>query len=271
MMEDSKSTVINPWSWNDKVNMLYIDQPTQVGFSYNNLVNGTLDEIPTPFLYKPQDFTAAGVPATNLTFLTGTFAAPNLAAAPNTTVAAAPAMWDFMQTWMQEWVAQYVLFSFSPSDAETNMLGSFPEYRANGDKFSIWSESYGGHYAPVFANFFEKQNDRIIAGTIPAPAIQLHIDTVGLVNACIDIDSQIASYPEFAFNNTYGIEAINETQYASAISSTAMCLNLTGICRSMADEQDPEGLGNNAEVNEACMSAYLFCFSKMHDGYDETV
>jgi hypothetical protein len=82
--------------------MLYIDQPTQVGFSYNTLVNGTLDEIPTPFLYKPQNFTATGVPETNLTFLTGTFATPNLAAAPNTTVASVPAMWDFMQTWMHE-------------------------------------------------------------------------------------------------------------------------------------------------------------------------
>ena len=104
VMKDSKSTVLNSWSWNDKVNMLYVDQPVQVGFSYNTLVNGTLDEIPTPFLYTPQDFTATGVPKTNLTFLTGTFASQHVTAVPNTTVAAAPAMWDFMQTWVQEWV-----------------------------------------------------------------------------------------------------------------------------------------------------------------------
>jgi carboxypeptidase C (cathepsin A) len=158
-----------------------------------------------------------------------------------------------------------------PLRQDAKMFGSFPKYRSSSDKFSIWSESYGGHYGPVFADFFGKQNSLIIAGTIPAPAIQLHIDTVGLVNACIDIDTQIPSYPQFAFNNTFGIEAINETQYATAISSTAMCLNMTGVCRSMADEQDPEGLGNNDEVNKACLNAYLFCFSRMHDGYDKTV
>jgi carboxypeptidase C (cathepsin A) len=160
---------------------------------------------------------------------------------------------------------------FLPFDAKANMLGSFSKYQPSGDKFSIWSESYGGHYAPVYADFFEKQNERIVAGTLPAPAIQLHVDTVGLVNACIDIDTQMPSYPEFAFNNTYGIEAINQTQYESALSSAAMCRNMTSVCRTMADEQDPEGLGNKAEVNKACLNAYLFCFSKMHDGYDKTV
>lgn len=106
VMEDSKTTTLNPWSWSGKVNMLYIDQPVQVGFSYNTLVNGTLDEIPTPFVYKPQDFSKAGVLETNLTFLTGTFSTPSRAAAPNTTVAVAPIMWDFMQTWMQEYFSR---------------------------------------------------------------------------------------------------------------------------------------------------------------------
>lgn len=99
---NSKSTTLNPYSWNDKVNMLYIDQPVQVGFSYNTLVNGTLDGIPTPFDFKPQNFSATPIPETNTTFLTGTFATPNFAAAPNTTIATAPMMYDMMQTWIQE-------------------------------------------------------------------------------------------------------------------------------------------------------------------------
>jgi hypothetical protein len=99
--EDSSTTEINPWSWNNKVNMLYIDQPVQVGFSYDSLVNGTLDVVASPYAYKPADF-SDGVPETNLTFLTGTFASQNLLNTPNTTMAAAPFIWDFMQSWTQE-------------------------------------------------------------------------------------------------------------------------------------------------------------------------
>jgi carboxypeptidase C (cathepsin A) len=144
-------------------------------------------------------------------------------------------------------------------------------YRPSSDKFSIWSESYGGHYGPVYAEFFETQNELIVAGTIAAPAIQLQLDTIGLINACIDIDTQMPMYPEFAFNNTYGIKAINESQYQSAVASSASCRNLTGICRTMADEQDPKGLGNNPAVNKACLDAFLYCFGNMHDGYNATV
>src|SRR3569833_2884118 len=39
--DDGQSTSLNPWSWNNEVNMLYIDVPCQTGFSYTNLQNGT--------------------------------------------------------------------------------------------------------------------------------------------------------------------------------------------------------------------------------------
>lgn len=110
-----------------------------------------------------------------------------------------------------------------------------------------------------------------MAGTITAPAIQLHLDTLGLVNACIDIDTQMPTYPEFAFNNTYGIQAINVTQYQTAIASSATCRNMTSVCRMLADEFDPRGLGNKANVNKACLDAYIYCFSKMHDVFDAKV
>ncbi|KAH8878619.1 alpha/beta-hydrolase [Thozetella sp. PMI_491] len=38
---EGTSTTMNPWSFNNYVNMLYIDQPIQVGFSYSSLANGT--------------------------------------------------------------------------------------------------------------------------------------------------------------------------------------------------------------------------------------
>ncbi|KAF2871419.1 carboxypeptidase S1, partial [Massariosphaeria phaeospora] len=247
-LSDSKSTELNPWSWNDKVNMLYIDQPVQVGFSYDSLTNGTIDEVATPFAYKPANF-SSGVPETNLTFLTGTFASQKKYATPNTTIAAAPVMWHFMQAWMQE----------------------FPKYQSDDNRFSIWGQSYGGHWVPVVASYFEQQNDRIADGTLTGAAVQLHLDTVGLLNACVDIDTQMPFYPEFAFNNTYGFKAINETQYLSAVAASGTCRNMTGICRKMADEEDPEGLGNNPEVNKACLDAFMYCFGTMHAGYTKEV
>lgn len=143
------------------------------------------------------------------------------------------------------------------------MSARFPKYKARDNKFSIWGQSYGGHYVPVYADYFYKQNDKITSGSA---AVKLNIDTLGLVSACVDIDTQMVYYPKFAFNNTYGFQGINQTQYDAAIAANDQCQSLTKTCRAMADANDPQGLGNNADVNRACLSAYQYCFKNMHDG-----
>ncbi|PVH99788.1 alpha/beta-hydrolase, partial [Periconia macrospinosa] len=249
ILPDSQTTQLNPWSWNNRVNMLYIDQPVQTGFSYDTLVNGTLDEIKSPFIYTPNNFSTSGIPATNLTFLTGTFASMDPGAAPNTTIAASKIMYNVMQAWMQE----------------------FPEYSNNDNKFSIWGESYDGHYAPVFADYFESRADKLESGEIKNTAeIPLHVDTLGFINPCIDTDTQVASYPHFAFNNTYNIQAITEPQYSFALSSTPACKTLSDACVALSSSKDPNGLGNDPDVNKACSEAYAFCFATMHDNYTST-
>lgn len=107
----------------------------------------------------------------------------------------------------------------------------------------------------------------IAASACNNSAIELHIDTVGLVNACIDIDTQIDYYPEFAYNNTYGVRAINETQYEMALAASPQCKNLTATCRALANVEDPSGHGNNTDVNKACLGAFVYCFSNLHDDY----
>ncbi|KAK3688901.1 Alpha/Beta hydrolase protein [Podospora appendiculata] len=233
---DSSSTVLNPWSWNDKVNMLYVDQPVKVGFSYDSLVNGTINEIASPFMVNVKDFSTTEVPVSNLTHVPGTFVSQNSSTTASTSSMAAIAMWQFMQVWMQE----------------------FPEYEST-DKFSIWSESYGGHYGPIFAEFFERQNDLIAAGNIASPAVQLHIETVGVINGLFDVETQMSSYPDFAFNNTYGIQAINETEYHTAVAQTEACRALLRACQEASDGSDPEGKGNNTEVNKSCFDAFNSC------------
>ncbi|KAH0337683.1 alpha/beta-hydrolase, partial [Aureobasidium melanogenum] len=230
LLNNSRDAVNNPWSWNDRVNMLYIDQPVQTGFSYDTLVNGTISEAFSPFAVLP-----AQIPK-NDTSLGGIFSSGNSSLAPNSTMAVAPPMWDFMQIWLKD----------------------FPGYSGEKQKFSIWGESYGGHWVPTFADYFYKQNDRISSGGLNATS--LTIESLGLINACIDAETQIPFYPVMAANNTYGIKVFNDTTYASSMAALPKCLNMTKTCRSLASRLDPEGWGNNTDVNNACASAYLYCF-----------
>lgn len=132
--EDGNSTILNPWSWNNEVNMLYIDQPVQVGFSYDTLNNGTYNLLTSDPMgdssqesvspISLEDFAGDDdVPANNGTFFVGTFASQNLTHAPNSTEHSAVAFWHFAQTWFEE----------------------FPEYKPHDERISLWAESYGGH------------------------------------------------------------------------------------------------------------------------------
>lgn len=96
---DSNSTDLNPWSWNNHANILYIDQPLQTGYSYDKLTNGTLDQLST--VITPADF-SSGVPQSNETYLVGTFPSQSINATANTTESGAMALWHFAQIWLSE-------------------------------------------------------------------------------------------------------------------------------------------------------------------------
>lgn len=73
--------------------------------------------------------------------------------------------------------------------------------------FNLWTESYGGHYGPAFFNHFHEQNEKIAKGE--SQGVQLEFNTLGIMNGIIDEAIQANYYPEFARNNTYGIEAVS--------------------------------------------------------------
>ena len=240
---DSNSTTLNPWSWNTEVNMLYVDQPVQTGFSYDTLNNGTYDV--TTQQITLSDFTD-GIPEQNNTFYTGTFPSIDNSSTTNSTQNSARAIWYFAQEWFQE----------------------FPAYQPNDSRISIWTESYGGRYGPSFTAYFQQQNEKIANKTITTEGemYYIHLDTLGIINGCIDLLTQAPSYPEMAYNNTYGIQVINETVYRQALDAWSRpqgCRDLILTCRALARDGDPMMYGNNGTVNLACMEADQFCSNQV--------
>ncbi|KAK3995523.1 Alpha/Beta hydrolase, partial [Cladorrhinum sp. PSN332] len=195
---DSKTTYLNPWSWNNEVNMLYIDQPVGTGFSYDTLTNVTIEEWINELgdsepRVTPTDFSDGDIPATNYTYRIGTLGSQNISHTANTTEKAAHAMWHFLQTWFFE----------------------FPHYKPNNDRISLWAESYGGHYGPGFFRFFQDQNERIKNGSSEhAGAHPLHLDTLGIVNGGVDWPIELEACFDFPYKNTYGLQIFNESFHA---------------------------------------------------------
>lgn len=91
------------------------------------------------------------------------------------------------------------------------------------------------------------------------------------MNGCIDILEQELSYPEFAYNNTYGIEAINFTLYQQAIDNFNRpgtgCKDQLIRCQTLAAKYDPNAFGSNITVNQICSDASDYCGNEVEGQY----
>ena len=98
----------------------------------------------------------------------------------------------------------------------------------------------------------------------------LRIGTLGINNGCIDAKIQASSWPEFAMNNTYGIQAYGQDVYKEAMTNITMkngFFDLLDQCRQIQAAKDPMGLGNNKEVNDACGLAVRLGFGEIQGAY----
>ncbi|KAF2865051.1 Alpha/Beta hydrolase protein [Massariosphaeria phaeospora] len=249
---DSNSTYLNEWSWNNEVNMLYLDQPVQVGLSYDTLTNVTVSSYTDSEGVEIADF-STGVPEQNNTFYVGTYGSQNRNMTTQGTENSARALWHFAQVWFQE----------------------FPGYKPNDNRVSIATESYGGRYGPAFAAYFQEQNERILNGTWDEQGQThlLHLDTLLIINGCIDRLVQWPGYPMMAYNNSYGIKAINESRYEEVLDnlySQDGCLAQIEECRNLSLLYDPTNQGYNTSVNSVCQAAESFCSETIRDPYFDT-
>lgn len=219
MQPDAVSTTPNPWSWNRVSNMLYIDQPVQTGFSYD-------DE-------------------------KGVFSSEDPRRTVNTTAAAARVVREFLDVWFQE----------------------FGQYKR--DSINIWSQSYGGHFAPAIASFLlppGKGNTGVYRARGHKDAgFHIGIDSVGIINGVVDLAIQAPFYPKFAINNTYGIKTISDEAAAFATQRMIQpggCADQAAACREMQQRYDVENRGTNASVNGVCAAAFAFCWANVYGVYE---
>lgn len=73
-----------------------------------------------------------------------------------------------------------------------------------------------------------------------------------------------------AFNNTYGIQTVNETIYNNMVDAYIRpggCRDQIDDCRAVSTVYDPDNMGINATVNQICSYAEVFCEDSLRTEY----
>ncbi|KAL2444146.1 Carboxypeptidase S1-like protein A [Exophiala dermatitidis] len=255
--KDRLGTVARDWGWDRSSNIIFIDQPVQVGFSYDTPTNASLNLLDESTVTPPAD-----VPATQprYTFLNGTFASGNPSFTANTSEIAAQSIWHFLQTF---------LTSFPQYNTALRKQNTTPSAEVH-----LFTESFGGRYGPAMGSFFQTQNARRTTDIDFANrTIALSLVSLGIINGWIDLPTQIPYHPKFAYENTYGIEAISQLEQLNALSAyngADGCQQLTATCRAQEAALDPLGTGDIDVVNEACSRAQLYCQTNVVGPYTQS-
>lgn len=258
MSDGSFGTQSRMWGWDRSSNMLFIDQPNQVGFSYDTATNASYDLFKDQ-VHEPAESQTELPPFMNLD---GSFGSANSneqtswSASPNTTEIAASATWHFLQSWLSSFP------QYNPAIRPNVTSAQVPEAAVG---IHLFTESYGGKYGPAFARYFSEQTERRKEGQLSSNgSLDIQLESLGIINGIVDDAVQNYWYPFFAYNNTYDIEAYSQTDQLNALqafSGPGGCLESINACRTAANSTDPQGFGDIARTNELCEAAQYNCLN----------
>lgn len=219
----------NPYSWNNVSNMLYIDQPVGVGLSYSRAVPGYTNPnysdmtVVLPEERCPEYAEPYGT--------CGTYSLPDVLTTANSTENAAPNMWKALQGFM----------------------GAFPQYARH--DFHFASESYGGHYGPVFNEYFLEQNRKNVKG-----AHKINLKSVTINNGWYDPLIQYQAYYNYTVHpgNTYDLYLYNQTvkdELYNNLYGRGNCVDQLKACYKTGR-------------NDVCSQADTFCAEHVENVFD---
>jgi cathepsin A (carboxypeptidase C) len=183
--DNGKNVTHNPYSWNSDANIIFLDQPVNVGFSY---------------------------------------------ADDGTTVSSSP-------------VAGKDVYAFLEL-----FLNRFPKYSTQ--PFHLAAESYGGTYAPNFANTIYKANKELQL-TPNANLKHINLASVILANGLTDAYTQMGSVADYACDGPYPVYDDPEGPQCYALrSKIPTCQRLIKSCYQF-----------NSKFT--CVPAVLYCNSQL--------
>jgi carboxypeptidase C (cathepsin A) len=250
MADGTYGTRMRPFGWDRASNILFIDQPNQVGFSYDTATNASFDLFSNA-VFEPSTGPSSQLP--HFMYLNGTFGTANsnadvpFASTANTTEIAAAATWHFLQTWLSTFP------QYNPS-LQPNSTTSDVTQPAG---INLFTESYGGRYGPIFAAYFDDKNAAIANGTLSSQkTVPVVLQSLGIINGLVEPLIQDKFYPTFAYNNTYGVQIINLVDQLNGVSNfTNQCAPAIQACRAAG----PNSSGDDSRINALCNKATTIC------------
>ena len=212
------------------------------GFSFDELCNGTIDYLGKKTFFEDD----IEIPESTRWRRVGTLARDaNMAI--NTSDAVARSIWQVLNVWAVD---------FPHRPRSTEVCHSTCTCHRSPRQVNLWTSSYGGHFVPSLAAY-------MLARSAEKGQKNLHLKSIGLQNGCIDARVQLPSYPRFARNNTYGIQAIDEATYAASMkawSSDGGCRTQIDRCRRSVPSPD---LGYDNKANRICHDANVLCGTQL--------